>query len=208
MNIYLQGLTMGLAYVAPIGLQNLFVINTALTQGKKKAYLTALIVIFFDISLALACFLGVGALMEAVPLLQKVILSIGALIVIWIGLGLIRSKGEMDTSTDVSIPLSKVATSAFVVTWMNPQALIDGSMLLGAVKASLPVGMDIYFILGFMSASFLWFTGITTLISLFSASFNDKILTWINRVCGAVIIFYGIKLLISFIKMVAPSLGL
>ena len=24
MNIYLQGLTMGLAYVAPIGLQNLF----------------------------------------------------------------------------------------------------------------------------------------------------------------------------------------
>ena len=28
MDIYLQGLTMGLAYVAPIGLQNLFVINT------------------------------------------------------------------------------------------------------------------------------------------------------------------------------------
>ena len=27
MNIYLQGLTMGLAYVAPIGLPNLFVIN-------------------------------------------------------------------------------------------------------------------------------------------------------------------------------------
>lgn len=27
MDIYLQGLTMGLAYVAPIGLQNLFVIN-------------------------------------------------------------------------------------------------------------------------------------------------------------------------------------
>ena len=29
MRIYLQGLTMGLAYVAPIGLQNLFVINSA-----------------------------------------------------------------------------------------------------------------------------------------------------------------------------------
>ena len=34
MNIYLQGLTMGLAYVAPIGLQNLFVINSALTQKR------------------------------------------------------------------------------------------------------------------------------------------------------------------------------
>ena len=30
MRIYLQGLTMGLAYVAPIGLQNLFVINRKL----------------------------------------------------------------------------------------------------------------------------------------------------------------------------------
>lgn len=45
MNIYLQGLTMGLAYVAPIGLQNLFVINSALTQKRSRVYITALIVI-------------------------------------------------------------------------------------------------------------------------------------------------------------------
>jgi len=43
MDIYIHGLTMGLAYVAPIGLQNLFVINTALTQPKLRAYLTALL---------------------------------------------------------------------------------------------------------------------------------------------------------------------
>lgn len=30
MPTYLQGLTIGLAYVAPIGMQNLFVINNAL----------------------------------------------------------------------------------------------------------------------------------------------------------------------------------
>ena len=39
MHIYLQGLTMGLAYVAPIGLQNLFVINSALTQKRTRVYL-------------------------------------------------------------------------------------------------------------------------------------------------------------------------
>ena len=57
MEIYLQGLTMGLAYVAPIGLQNLFVINTALTQRKSRVYATALIVIFFDVTLGLGVFL-------------------------------------------------------------------------------------------------------------------------------------------------------
>ena len=56
---FLQGFLMGLAYVAPIGLQNLFVINTALTQTRRRAYATAFIVMFFDITLALACFFGI-----------------------------------------------------------------------------------------------------------------------------------------------------
>ena len=201
MNIYLQGLTMGLAYVAPIGLQNLFVINTALTQKRSRVYLTALIVIFFDISLGLACFLGVGALMQALPWLQKVILGIGSLIVIWIGIGLLRSKASMEGGRDVNIPIWKVISTACVVTWFNPQAIIDGTMMLGAFRASLPAGSDVFFICGFASASVLWFLGISTVISLFSARFNNKILNIINKVCGAVIIFYGGKLAWSFLKL-------
>ena len=201
MNIYLQGLTMGLAYVAPIGLQNLFVINTALTQKRSRVYLTALIVIFFDITLGLACFLGVGALMQALPWLQKVILSVGCLIVIWIGIGLLRSKASMEGGRDVNVPIWKVISTACVVTWFNPQAIIDGTMMLGAFRASLPAGSDLFFICGFASASVLWFLGISTIISLFSAKFNDKLLNIINKVCGAVIIFYGLKLAWSFIKM-------
>ena len=201
MNIYLQGLTMGLAYVAPIGLQNLFVINTALTQRRSRVYLTALIVIFFDITLGLACFLGVGALMSALPWLQKVILGIGSLIVIWIGIGLLRSKASMEGGRDVNVPIWKVISSACVVTWFNPQAIIDGTMMLGAFRASLPAGTDAFFIGGFASASILWFLGISTVISLFSAKFNEKILNIINKVCGVGIIFYGCKLLWSFVQL-------
>ena len=126
MNIYLQGLTMGLAYVAPIGLQNLFVINSALTQKRSRVYITALIVIFWDISLGVSCFLGAGALMQALPWLQKVILCVGSLIVLWIGIGLLRSKASLEGGRDVNVPLWKLASTAFVVTWLNPQAIIDG----------------------------------------------------------------------------------
>lgn len=195
---YFQGLLMGIAYVAPIGVQNLFVINTALTQPRKRAVLTALIVVFFDISLALACFFGVGAIMERFPLLRQVILAAGGLVVLWIGIGLIRSKASMDTSTQVNIPLTQVIAKACVVTWFNPQAIIDGSMLFGAFRASLPAAQGMQFILGVASASFLWFNGVTLAISLFSARFNDKILRAINVVCGCIIIFYGIKLLSTF----------
>ena len=201
MNIYLQGLTMGLAYVAPIGLQNLFVINSALTQKRSRVYLTALIVIFWDISLGLSCFLGAGALMQALPWLQKVILAVGSLIVIWIGIGLLRSKASLEGGRDVNVPVWKLITSAFVVTWLNPQAIIDGTMMLGAFRASIPAGTDVYFICGFGSASILWFLTLSTVVSLLGSKFNEKVLNIINKVCGAVIIFYGLKLAWSFVKM-------
>ncbi|MDD6047026.1 MAG: LysE family transporter [bacterium] len=203
MEFYLQGLTIGLAYVAPIGLQNLFVINSALTQKRGRAYLTALIVTFFDVTLMLACFFGVGALMERFRWLQLAILLVGSVIVCWIGIGLLRSKATLDTSrANVDLPILKLAGKACVVTWFNPQALIDGTMLFGAFHASLPAGLEVPFVLGAGSASVLWFFGVTTLISLFSAKFSDKVLRVINIVCGCVIIFYGLKLMYNFVQMV------
>lgn len=201
MTFFLQGLTMGLAYVAPIGLQNLFVINTALTQKKSRVYLTALIVVFFDVSLALACFFGVGAIMQASDILQMVILLAGSLIVIWIGIGLLRAHDTMDTSTKVDVPILKVISTACVVTWFNPQALIDGSMMLGAFHATLPADQSTKFIIGVACASCCWFFGISTILSLFSARFTDKVLRVINVVCGCVIIFYGVKLFVNFVQL-------
>ena len=201
MNIYLQGLTMGLAYVAPIGLQNLFVINSALTQKRGRVYLTALIVIFWDISLGLSCFLGAGALIQALPWLQKVILGLGCLIVIWIGIGLLRSKASLEGGRDVNVPIWKLISSAFVVTWLNPQAIIDGTMMLGAFRASIPAGTDVFFICGFGSASVIWFLTLSTVVSLLGSKLNEKVLNIINKVCGAVIIFYGCKLAWSFLQL-------
>ncbi len=201
MNIYIQGLTMGLAYVAPIGLQNLFVINSALTQTRRRLCLTTLIVICCDIPLGVACFLGAGALMESAPWLQKVILGLGSLIVIYIGIGLLRARASLEGGRDVNVSVWKLISTAFVVTWINPQAIIDGTMMLGAFRATLPEGGDLPFICGFGSASVLWFITLSTVVSLLGSRFNEKILNIINKVCGTVIIFYGCKLLRSFIKM-------
>ncbi|MEG1068555.1 MAG: LysE family transporter [Anaerovoracaceae bacterium] len=206
MMYFIQGLTIGFAYVAPIGLQNLFVINTALTQKKSRVYMTALIVIFFDITLALACFFGMGAIMQSSEWLELAILFIGSLIVIWIGISLLRAHDTVDTSTKVDVPLLKVITTACVVTWFNPQALIDGSMMLGAFRTTLPAGEAAKFIIGVNCSSCIWFLGISTLISKFSAKFNDKVLRIINVVCGLIIIFYGAKLFINFIQMILPML--
>ncbi len=201
MSIYLQGLFLGLAYVAPIGMQNLFVINSAMSQKLRRAMATALVVIFWDITLGVACFLGVGALMEALPWLQKLILGAGGLLVIYIGIGLIRSKADLSGGKDVNKPIWEIIGYAFIVTWLNPQALIDGTLMLGAFRASLPIGGDTYFIVGFASASLIWFSCLAVAVYMLGNKINGVVLTWLNRICGAVVILYGIKLICNLVQM-------
>lgn len=201
MNIFLQGLTMGLAYVAPIGMQNLFVINSALTNKRKRALLTALIVIFFDITLSLACFFGIGTIMQKFKWLQMVILCVGSLIVIYIGISLLRAKTQNLEKNQPTMSIKKTISSACVVTWFNPQAIIDGTMMLSAFHVTLAAGQETPFITGVACASFSWFIGLTFLISLISSKFNAKVMRWINIVCGVIIIGYGIKLFVSFVQM-------
>lgn len=199
---FLQGLSLGLAYVAPIGMQNLYVINTAATQKKLRAYQVALITIFFDISLGLSCFFGIGLIVEKLPVLKGVILAAGSLAVIYIGIGLLKSKPSLSEDLDVSQPILKVITSCFAVTWLNPQALIDGSLLLGGFRASLPQDASTLFILGVALASFTWFMSLATIISIFKNKISINVLRYINIICGSIIILYGLKLGLSFINFI------
>lgn len=202
MGLYLQGLAIGLAYVAPIGMQNLFVINAALTQPRRRLVPITLIVIFFDVGLLLACFFGVGALVERFVWLQTAVMLLGGAVVSWIGVGLIREKPSMDQSVNMDIPLSKIAVKAFVVTWLNPQALIDGTLLYGSFRVGHPGADSTLLVLGSATASCLWFSGVTLLISCFSARFNERILRVINIVCGSVILLYGLRLILQFVRSI------
>ena len=74
-------------------------------------------------------------------------------------------------------------------------------MMLGAFKAILPPEGNTPFIAGVIIASVIWFTGVSTLVSAFSARFTDPILRKINLVCGLIILFYGIKLAYNFVEL-------
>lgn len=99
---FLQGFLLGISYVAPIGMQNLYVINSAITASKRaEAFRTAFITIFFDISLALTCFWGVGTIIQKSKVLRSVVLLVGCIVVIYIGISLIRSKPDIDEKTNI-----------------------------------------------------------------------------------------------------------
>lgn len=143
-------------------------------KPRRRALLTALIVLFFDVSLSLSCFFGIGRLMQDYAWLKLAILAIGGLVVIRIGAGLLfPGKGGDDgaaqtpqSRTSQSQGFAQRVTSKFggdsellhtivtagVVTWCNPQAIIDGTLMLGAFSATLTVGQSTPFITGVETA--------------------------------------------------------
>lgn len=201
MDFYLQGLALGLAYVAPIGMQNLFVINSALTQTRLRAIVTALIVIFFDVTLALACFFGIGLVMQKYPPVQLGILLLGGLVVVYIGISLLKSSVQQICGAQ-QMPLGKTVWAACVVTWFNAQAVIDGTMLLGAFKASMTEAQSLHFLFGVLSASCLWFITLAMVVSLAGSLVTPRVLGVINKICGAVIAVYGLRLLWHFAEII------
>ena len=100
------------------------------------------------------------------------------------------------------MPLGKTVWAACVVTWFNAQAVIDGTMLLGAFKASMTEAQSLHFLFGVLSASCLWFVTLAMVVSLAGSLVTPRVLGVINKICGAVIAVYGLRLLWHFAEII------
>ncbi|AEV95452.1 LysE/ArgO family amino acid transporter [Pediococcus claussenii] len=206
MSILIQGIIFGIAYIAPIGMQNIYVIDSSLEYPLRRAISIALIVAAFDMSLALASFYGMGTLLQRYLWLKQTILLVGSLMVFYIGVSLFRENKktvEVDDKNNNSFSYRSVILSAFTIAWLNPQAIIDGTMLLGAFRASFH-GTDNpnWFIVGVCISSISWFIVLTSVINYLREQFNSKYLLILNKVCGVIIILYGVKLVADFIHSI------
>lgn len=190
---FLQGLLVGLATFAPIGMQNLFIINTALVQPLPRILLTITIIGLFDMTLSTAAFYGIGALLESWPVFNLIILIAGGLLVAYLGYKTFKTTPSLK-KVDTNIPIKNILLMALLVTWGNPQAIIDASMMLGAFRANIPAESIYHFFFGFLAMTPIWFGFLAGTMYVLAKKIKISHLVWINRVCGTVLIIYGIKL--------------
>jgi len=155
---YFTGLTLMATLIMPIGLQNAFVLN----QGIRKQH-HLFVAAFCGFSDAFFMFVGVwgGAkIFSAYPWLLISITVVGALFMMVYGLQCLQRarKGAGGIETDNkqrSFKMIVLACCAF--TFLNPHVYIDTIVIVGGFAANLTLDERPYFVLGGISASFLWF---------------------------------------------------
>lgn len=204
MLILVQALGLGLAYAMPLGPQNVYVIHSALTRPWSTAWRVPFVVSVVDVSLALACFYGIGVLLETSQFLRPTILAIGSLFLIFIGIRIILDRKKIlgQRSEEESIRWSRILRSAFILTWLNPQAILDGSLLFGSYRASLDSSSIPLFLLGITAASPIWFFSLSALVGWWRPDSVEKLFGVVSWICGLILVAYGINLGLQFSQVV------
>lgn len=196
--IYLRGILVGFAFVAPIGMQNIYMFNNALSNKMSKALLYNFLVWFCDALFSFAAFYGIGALISANEIVKIIVMIIGGVLTSYIGFNIIRSAQQTAIGSDSKKQTLKQALmTALIVSWGNPQAMIDGTMMLGASRATLTFEQSILFITGVVTASFIWDHGITIGFNLLRDKLPKKFLLAINLISGIIVAVYGLYLILT-----------
>lgn len=196
--IYLRGMLVGFAFVAPIGMQNIYMFNNALSNRMGRALFYNFLVWAFDALFSLAAFYGIGALISANEIVKIVVMIIGGALTAYIGFGIIRSARQTAIGSDrKKQTIRQALMTAIVVSWGNPQAMIDGTMMLGASRATLTMEQSILFIAGVVTASFVWDHGITIGFNLLRERLPKKFLLAVNLISGLIVACYGLYLIVT-----------
>lgn len=196
--IYLRGILVGFAFVAPIGMQNIYMFNNALSNKMSKALLYNFLVWFCDALFSFVAFYGIGALISANEVVKIIVMLIGGALTSYIGFNIVRSAKQTAIGSDSKKQTLKQALmTALIVSWGNPQAMIDGTMMLGASRATLTFEQSILFITGVITASFIWDHGITIGFNLLRDKLPKKFLLAINLISGIIVAVYGLYLILT-----------
>ena len=168
----LTGLATGFGLIIAIGAQNTFVLRLGISGPARAILAVVAICAVSDAVLIFAGVLGIGALVEQVPIALVILRFLGAgfLIVygIMAGRRALRPKAltveapagtEAAASTTLTMAQPKLSTAvltALAFTWLNPHVYLDTLVFLGSI-ANQQGDLRWVWAGGAIAASFIWF---------------------------------------------------
>ena len=173
---FFQGFGTGGGLIVAIGAQNAFV----LSQGVRGNHpvLIAMICIFCDAVFITAGVAGFGAAVSTSPTLSQWVTWGGAGFLFIYGWRSLRSAvrgGTLDSSDGAVRSLKTVIIATLAVTLLNPHFYLDTVILLGGVSSRFHGENRFFFWAGAVSASTLWFVGLSLGGRMLAPLFNKPI---------------------------------
>ena len=197
-DIFLKGFIVTISLIIAIGAQNAYVLKLGLL--KQHVLPAILLCIFFDFLLITIGVLGLGFFIQGKQVLINSIAIFG--IVFLVSYAFISFKSAFKNESLIidgnakTNPLKQVIFFVLVITLLNPHTYLDTILLIGGIGANVQDDFKIFFLLGAVCASSVWFFtlgfGARFLIPLFKKAITWKIL---DILIGFLMLFIAYSLL-------------
>lgn len=155
----IKGFGLGGGLIIAIGSQNAYLLRQALKR--EYVYTCVAICIACDLLLIAAGVAGMGQLITGAPALLFWIKIAGAGFLFWYGL---RAARAAFSSSGVNMEIQpavasrrQVVAAMFAFSLLNPHVYLDTVVLLGSIGGQQPGNGPVYFAVGAMLASIIWF---------------------------------------------------
>lgn len=195
---FLTGMATGLSLIVAVGPQNALVIR----QGVRREHLGAVLAICIaaDALLILAGTVGIGVLVERVPVALVILRWLGVAYLVWFAIGSFRSaaraKGLEAGSGERT--LAAVVGTTLALTFLNPAVYLDTVVMLGNLANQNGPDLRWVFAAGAILGSLLWFL----VIGYGSKSLapwlaRPAVWRWLDIAIGVVILVIALRLAIG-----------
>jgi L-lysine exporter family protein LysE/ArgO len=194
---FVSGIGLGFGLIMAIGAQNAYVIRIGLKQQHVGP--TVLVCILVDASLIAAGVAGMGALVQASPLLLGLAKWGGTAFLLWYGVrswrAVLASHSLAVDGGQSAISLRQAVLTVLALSLLNPHVYLDTVVLLGAIGGHFPRPERVSFALGAICASILWFCLIGFGASKVSPWFARPIAwKWIDGITGSTMLLLALSL--------------
>ncbi len=198
---FLDGFLIELGLVMTVGLQSAFILK----QGIRREYvITAILTCFFGETLLVSIGIaGMGALVNSIPFLHKIVVGVGIVFLIFYGLksfySAIKSNDclVVDNKETGLASWKEVLFAGLAFALLNPHVIID-TTLMGSLAARYFPHQWI-FGAGVITAAFTWYVFLGTVGSALAKPLNN-VKTWkvINVIIGIICIYMAVQFIKTF----------
>lgn len=200
LTFYLKGLGLGIGLIAAIGAQNAHVLKVGLLR--QHIGLTIAVCIACDIALIALGVAGMGAIIESSPVFLAVARWGGAAFLVWYGLrawhAALGSEVLQASARGAAISKRQALATIAGLTLLNPHVYLDTLILLGSIGGQQPGTGRLWFAIGAMTATTLWFSAIGYGARVLSPLFARPMAwRWLDALTGSTMLLLGAALAVN-----------
>jgi threonine/homoserine/homoserine lactone efflux protein len=198
--LLLRGIILGVGIAAPVGPIGLLCIQRTLSHGRRIGLASGLGAASADAFYGVVAAFGL-TLITAFLVEQQLWLGVGGgLFLAYLGVRtLLALPAEMAGSTESSGGIGRAWGSTFLLTLTNPMTILAFvAIFAGAGMSASGGGAEaVLLVVGVFLGSALWWTLLTTGVALARGRMTPRLMVWINRSAGVLILAFAAYALLS-----------